>query len=407
LEREGNIEDIEKETRKLFREFKVNNYITLKLEYNTSPWEEYWETVIYVNERRFDQCKFLLLKIPIEEIKTFDELESIDEAVEKLDRSLEPIHGPSEVIPPDVEFWGHCSNLQVWFENDYDSRLLHRNLAFPLLKRLTEVGDPLARKVFKDEIAKRLKKSSPVVVEYLINEDYFKYLNREEIESLLESPKSNLLKNMVILGYVILKGRLYKREKFNLRIFPVFGKARKIDDIKGLKFHTDLKELDLSENRICEINGLETLTNLEKLILNRNKYLTKIKNLESLVNLKWLEISSNQITEIKGLETLINLRYLFLNGNQITEIKGLETLVNLKDLTLGDNQISEIKGLKTSKNLGYLDLKRNKLTDKSLTEAMDELKSLKSLEVLNIRGNDISAEILGMLMSELNIRISF
>ncbi len=127
LERERNIEGS--------KEFKVNDYITLKLEFDT--WEEYWETVIYVNKKRFDQCKFLLLDIPIEKIKTFDEIESIDEAAEKLDRSLENTDKHSGGIPPDVEFWGHCSNLQVWFENDYDSRLLHRNLAFPLLKKLT------------------------------------------------------------------------------------------------------------------------------------------------------------------------------------------------------------------------------------------------------------------------------
>jgi len=94
LEREGNVE--------VSKEFKVNDYITLKLEMN--PWEEYWETVIYVNERRFDQCKFLLLDIPIEKIKTFDEIESIDEAAEKLDHSLENIDKHSGGIPPDVEF---------------------------------------------------------------------------------------------------------------------------------------------------------------------------------------------------------------------------------------------------------------------------------------------------------------
>jgi len=404
LKRERDIESIEKETGGFSKEFKVNDYITLKLEHYKGYIEEFWETIIYVKGERFDQCKFLLLDIPIEEIKTFDEIESIDEAAEKLDRSLEPIHGPSGGIPPDIEFWGHCSNLQVWFENDYDSRLLHRNLAFPLLKKLIEVGDPLARKAFKEEIAKRLEKSSLVVVEYLINEDYFKYLKREEIESLLENPKSNLLKNLVSLGYIILKGRLYRREKFRLRINPVFRKARRIEDIKGLKFHTDLKELDLCENRISEISGLETLTNLEKLILSRNKYLTEIKSLESLLNLKWLEICSNQISEIKGLENLINLRDLFLDANQISEIKGLENLINLKGLRLSDNQISEIKNLKMLKNLAYLDLSRNKLTDRSLIKVADELKFLESI---NLRGNDVSAEILEMLRSELNIQISF
>ena len=57
-------------------EFKVNNFITLRLEGK--------DTVIYVAGKRFQQCKYLLLNIPIEKVSTFDEVKSIDEAVEKL-----------------------------------------------------------------------------------------------------------------------------------------------------------------------------------------------------------------------------------------------------------------------------------------------------------------------------------
>ena len=102
--------------------FTVNDYIKLSL--------NGYETVIYVNNKPFIQCKFLLLNIPIEKISTFDEIQSVDEAAEKLDTSLEPFEGRVEKIPPETEFWGHCSNLQVWAENGYDTRLLHRNLAF-------------------------------------------------------------------------------------------------------------------------------------------------------------------------------------------------------------------------------------------------------------------------------------
>ncbi|KKN07632.1 hypothetical protein LCGC14_1064990 [marine sediment metagenome] len=81
-------------------EFKVNDYITLKLQGG--------KTNIYVKGQLFNQCKFLMINIPVEEISTFDEIESIDEATEKLDRTLEN-RSRSVTIPPDVEFWGHCS----------------------------------------------------------------------------------------------------------------------------------------------------------------------------------------------------------------------------------------------------------------------------------------------------------
>ena len=46
-------------------------------------------------------------------------------------------------------------NLQTWAENGYDTRILHSTLAFPLLKRLTEVGDLIAKNKLKEEIAIR------------------------------------------------------------------------------------------------------------------------------------------------------------------------------------------------------------------------------------------------------------
>jgi Leucine-rich repeat (LRR) protein len=156
-------------------QFKVNEYITLKLVNN--------QTNIYINNQLFQQCKYLLLNIPVEEITTLEEIKSIDEAAEKLDHSLE-INKNFEEILPKTEFWGHCSNIQAWYENNYDSCLLHRNLAFPLLRKLTEAGDPLAKKVFKEEIAFRYESGIPSVIKYLEEEGYLKYLSKDELDAL-------------------------------------------------------------------------------------------------------------------------------------------------------------------------------------------------------------------------------
>jgi len=157
------------------KEFKVNDYLSLKLEGNS--------TNIYVKGRLFQQCKFLLLNIPIDEITSFDAVESIDEAADKLDRSLE---NPSSnfMIPPETEFWGHCSNLQVWYENNYDTRLIHSNLAFPLLKRLVEAGDVNAKKVSKEEIVNRYIEGNETVQTYLMEQGYLTNLESEELKLL-------------------------------------------------------------------------------------------------------------------------------------------------------------------------------------------------------------------------------
>ena len=179
----------------------INDYITLKLSN-----EGYTE--IFIDGEHFDQCIRLVFQIPVDFIENFDEINSIDEAelvykssmdeiVDELDVLSENHQEQNCEIIPEEEFRAHVSNLQAWVEHDYDTRLLHRSLAFPLLKSLTELGDPLAKKVFKDEIATRLESSSLNVLIYLVNEGYLDYLNKEEIEVLFKNTNSNIYKNLL------------------------------------------------------------------------------------------------------------------------------------------------------------------------------------------------------------------
>ena len=113
-----------------------------------------------------------------------------------------------------------------------------------------------------------------------------------------------------------------------------------ITEIIGLNEQIKLTELDLSRNKIKNINGLENLVNLRKLTL-----------------------SSNQISEISGLERLVNLEELYLDENQIKEINGLENLTNLRVLDLNNNQINKLKGLQNLENLQYFVVNKNPLED--------------------------------------------
>jgi len=167
-------------------EFRVNNYLVLRLENE--------RTNIYVGERLFSHCKYLLLNIESNDYKKYDEIESIDEAAEKLDNSRHGLGFQEYHVSPETEFWGHCSNIQAWYENNYDTRLLHRNLAFPLLEALVKIGDPLAKKVLKEEIAQRLESGYPSVVLYLIKQNFLDNLTQEELNTIFENP--NFQKNL-------------------------------------------------------------------------------------------------------------------------------------------------------------------------------------------------------------------
>ncbi len=154
------------------KEYQINKYITLKLENKA--------TNIYVNGKQFLQCKFLLLNITPDKIRDLDDIESIDEAAEKLNHELEYQKKSKIKIPPETEFWAHSSNLQVWTELHYNPRLLHSNLAFPLLKALTDVGDPLAKEVFKQEIKSRFESFNPSTQKFLLENNYLNYFTDEE-----------------------------------------------------------------------------------------------------------------------------------------------------------------------------------------------------------------------------------
>jgi len=171
---------------------KINEFITLKLENG--------KTFIYVNGKRFLQCIRLILNIPKNDTRLYDEIESIDEAADLYNKHLyqnrivtgpmaRPLLDHTHDITPEEEFWGHCSNIQAWVEHEYDTRILKSNISFPLLRELTQAGDPLARKIFKDEIALRLESGYPSVVQYLLNQGYIEYLTPFEFKTLIDTTK--------------------------------------------------------------------------------------------------------------------------------------------------------------------------------------------------------------------------
>ena len=163
------------------KEFEISDLLKLKLEDN--------KTIIYINDVRIIQCKYLLLnELSLDsEAKEIDsEKLSIDSQSKNLNHSLELIDEYENDIPPEVEFWAHSSNIQAWYEHGYDTQLLHSNLAFPLLRKLTHAGDQIARQVFKKEIVKRFRDGNLNVMVFLILEGYLDELSIEESDDLYQ-----------------------------------------------------------------------------------------------------------------------------------------------------------------------------------------------------------------------------
>jgi len=201
-------------------EYEINEFLALKLEEG--------KTQIYVNGKKFLQCTRLAITIPKQSIPIYDSIDSIDEAADLYQKHLyqnKIVEGPNarvlrdEVhdITPEQEFWGHCSNLQAWYEHNYDTRLLHSNIAFHLLKALVDAGDPDAKRVFKTEIANRFESGYPNTIISIFAARLIDYFSPEEKKQLIQ------YNFPVILKYI------EKISKHYLNMFPYIFEEKLLD----------------------------------------------------------------------------------------------------------------------------------------------------------------------------------
>ena len=105
-----------------------------------------------------------------------------------------------------------------------------------------------------------------------------------------------------------------------------------IFDLAGIKFFTNLRELDCSWNQLTslDISGLANLN----FVLCRFNQLTSL-NVSDLTNLENLDCSSNQLTSLDVLD-LINLEDLVCHNNYLTSLD--LTKLNRLSMFNGSNQ---------------------------------------------------------------------
>jgi len=394
-------------------EFQINKYITLKLEDNKSK--------IYINGELFRQCKHLLLINPQKELSQM-EINSIDEAASLLYNGLEQIKPIDLGISPKEEFWAHCSNIQTWYENDYDTCIIHSSLAFPLLKNLVEAGDTKAIKVFKEEIGKRLNSNYAPVKEFLINENYLDFLNSNELSVALENIGDVLYLDGLdkFPNYIFEATKIKKLIIRESKLTDIPERIKKLKELKSLHLIKckiknlpetlndleSLEDLALSHNEIKSIpSSLGKINNLRKLILTRNFLSDLPDTFNRLRMLNWLDISQNNFSIFP--ETIFkikSLNHLMVNNNNIKKIqKSISNLKNLRTLDLNMNHLGVIPDvigdlqLLESLYIGYNELK-------SIPESICDMKYLKNLTIAGNKFKEIPKYIFELpMLSQLTI----
>jgi len=150
----------------------------------------------------------------------------------------------------------------------------------------------------------------------------------------------------------------------------------KLDEFCG-----KVERLDVSHNRISQLNGVPGSVRTLRITHNCVSELTAWNHLS---NLQYIDISNNEIESLSGLKSLVHLRNLRADNNKISSLDGIEQLDGLLSLRLRDNLFKSIDFSGTGlQRLTDLDLKDNCIQH---VQSIDELMSLSDL---NLEGNEI------------------
>ena len=286
-------------------------------------------------------------------------------------------------------------NLQAWVEHDYDTRLLHANLSFPLLKKLADLGDDNAKKTFKKELINRYSSGVPSVQKFLKNQGYMEEFSNEEMMQL-----SLCDEHLAILKEIASEAKkdvisLFHQSDYAYK--KIVGLGLSIIEhlpVSLLKLKDSLKVLEI-KMRLKEIpDWIGQFENLRAI----NFLATNISNIpKSIVKLKFLKVLSIRNNNLNNLPEYIgelkSLEILDLGNNNLNALpESISNLSHLILLHLNDNKFENIPSqINQLKSLEKLDLSKNNLS--SLPESLDNLLRLRILDLNNNKFEEIPPQI--------------
>lgn len=265
-----------------------------------------------------------------ESLKNAKTQEEIDKAIEKLREAIETNEGKVYVNIPDPLF-KKVLNKNISMDREDDSPITREELES--LKGISifldENGNPTFGESFKYSILGVPKSLSGTedfkfaVTRGIKSIEGIKYCKNLEKLKLNENEISDIteLKDLVNLKYIEIQ-------------------RNRIVDLKPLANLKNLEFLKLYNNLIEDISPLKGLTNLTGLDLHYNvtvkgdennkiisKGITDISALKDLTKLEFLDISANRIENIEVIKNFKNLKNLDFSGNRVSDYTGLGNLI--------------------------------------------------------------------------------
>lgn len=165
-------------------------------------------------------------------------------------------------------------------------------------------------------------------------------------------------------------------------ILYLYANFSSIQEIEGMQYLNNLKELMLSYNQISDISQLSTLYYLDELYLDNNP-VSSHEPLSHLANLTWLSLYGTGLQETMDLSSLTKLEYLDMGVNQVMDLGPLEALDQLTWLSAFSNQITNMDVVSNFPQLTNLNLYNNQI------EIIDAVEGLSHLTTLYMNTNKI------------------
>lgn len=435
------------------KEFIINENLKVRLENDKS--------IIYINNEPFKTCISIFVKDPLENFTDYTNFESID-SIDYTNPSALEILEDQEDFPYESIFWAICSNLQVWAENNYNTRLLHSQISFPILKKLSEEGNLEAREVYKKEVIKRFKTCYPWVLHYIVEEciddfskeeiiDMYNSVNLSDLEKVLDSFPEWLSDTIELDMLILLSEYNIKAKELLTKIVVETLKSNNIEKISKvinehlIKFldddtlekNFDLFDQNLSEKLIllsyfiflkdCVSLDIEEAEIILKDIITKVFQENNFFHVQEIIIYKIWDILSNEerINLVKILDyniftkSLLAKRVRKILANFFELIGSNIDLSSLKEeyvsyngerypvyaeiLDMNEKQIkniSEIKGLNSLNNLQEIYLSGNQIDE---IKSLENLSSLKALDVSENQITEIKGLETLINLKELNL----
>uniref|UniRef100_A0A3Q3J496 Leucine rich repeat containing 9 n=1 Tax=Monopterus albus TaxID=43700 RepID=A0A3Q3J496_MONAL len=145
--------------------------------------------------------------------------------------------------------------------------------------------------------------------------------------------------------------------------------------------------LNLDGQKISKLINLNKLVNLRWASFNNND-ISKVEGLDSCLKLEELSLNNNSISTLSGLSKLHRLNKLSVDGNQLSSLDAslLDHLPNLSFLSVENNCISSLHGIQRAHSLLELCVANNQI---SSSRDIYYLKGLTNLIILDLYGNPL------------------